>query len=165
VDSASVLCEHIEPPANLLDAIAAEVAGLSYPEVVQKRNTQEGCSNCHAQIDPVGVGLTQYDAAGYFTGVGTAADYGLVQKLEGAETPDFTTVSELASKLTQQAGFAPCMAEKVFVYTQGREPEESDKCTLDDAGARFNTDGGKFGSLVASLVETPSFRQRRAPIQ
>ncbi len=163
----SFLCEKLEVPADLLDEIQTEVAGLSYLEVIQKRNTLGTCSGCHALIDPIGVGFVQYDSLGTYDASVMPADFGLTPRFnalaEGQESFDFQSLAELSAALEKMPALGSCIAEKAFVYTQGRFPEDVDRCALDAVAQRFAADGFSFGSLLAGLIESPTFRLRRAP--
>lgn len=157
------LCQKLEVPAGLLSELSTELSGLTYVQVIEKRNTEPACSGCHALIDPLGAGFVQYDAAGHYDASVKPSDYGLTSRFQGAPSPDFTTLAQLSAQLKQMPQVASCVAEKAFVYTQGRFPEDADHCMLESVGKRFQESGYGFPSLVSALVRAPSFRMRRAP--
>lgn len=159
----SFLCEKVEVPPGLLESLESELSGLSYLEVVQRRNSDLACAGCHALIDPLGVGFAQYDAIGYYDASVSPDEFGLPQRFEGAAEPEYASLAELAQKLRSMPQLGACIAEKVFVYTQGRFPAEQDHCAVQRAGARFAEDGFRFAALLQALVEAPEFRVRRAP--
>lgn len=157
------LCQKLEVPAGLLADLASELSGLTYLQVIEKRNREPACGACHAQIDPLGVGFAQYDAAGHYDASVKPSDYGLTPRFVGAANPDFTSLAQLSAELKQMPQLAACVAEKAFVYTQGRFPGDADHCMLESVGARFAASGYGFPSLISALVQSPSFRTRRAP--
>jgi hypothetical protein len=157
-------CEHLEPPPGTFDQVAMSLAGLTYPQVLAHRNTEEPCASCHARIDPVGVGFAHFDAVGLFDPNIDVAAFGLPQRLDGVEPAEYASLAELATKIAEAPEVSACMAERLFTYTQGRTPDAVDQCTLDAAGQRFASEGHQFQSLALALVESPSFRQRRAPV-
>ncbi|RYZ02412.1 MAG: DUF1592 domain-containing protein [Myxococcales bacterium] len=157
------LCQKLEVPAGLLSELSSELSGLTYLQVIQKRNTEAACGGCHAQIDPLGAGFAQYDAAGHYDASVKPSDYGLTPRFEGAQNPDFTSLAELSAELKQMPQLASCVAEKAFVYTQGRFPGDADRCMLQSVGKRFAESGYGFPSLISALTSAPSFRMRRAP--
>ncbi len=159
----SFLCQDLEVPTGLFDKIQTEVAGLSYVEVIQLRNTDGECAGCHALIDPIGAGFVQYDSIGAYDASVKPADFGLTPRFEGAANPDFQSLAELSAELKNMPELGGCIAEKAFVYTQGRFPEDADQCALDAVAERFAADGFSFGSLLAGLIDSPTFRLRRAP--
>jgi hypothetical protein len=157
------LCQTLEVPTGLLSELSEELSGLTYVQVIAKRNTEPACGACHAQIDPLGAGFVQYDAAGHYDASVKPSDYGLTTRFAGAPNPDFTTLAQLSQQLQQMPQLASCVAEKAFVYTQGRFPADADHCMLESVGQRFAASGYGFPSLIAALVQAPSFRMRRAP--
>ncbi|WP_438034078.1 DUF1592 domain-containing protein [Sorangium sp. So ce204] len=160
---AAFLCEKISIPAGLLEQLESELSGLTYLEVLQKRNTQEGCAGCHALIDPIGVGFAQYDKLGKYDGSIGIDEFGLEPRLEGAESESFDSLAALAAELRRSPDLAACVAEKLFIYTQGREPAAEDRCAIDASAGSFTQDGNRFRSFLTAIVRSPEFRLRRAP--
>lgn len=160
---AAFLCEEITIPAGLLEQFESELSGLSYLEVIEKRNTQTGCKECHARIDPIGVGFAQYDKDGVYDGSVGIRDFGLEPRFAGAANESFDSLAELAAELRRSPAVAACVAEKLFIYTQGRKPTAEDRCAIDAAAEGFSLDGNRFRSFLTSLVTSPAFRLRRAP--
>ena len=158
----SFLCEKLEVPAGLLEGLETELAGLSYVEVIQMRNTDVACAGCHALIDPLGAAFVQYDGVGHYDESISPSEFGLVPRFQGAENPDIASLADLSSELKKMPELAPCIAEKMFVYTQGRFPEDRDRCALEEIGKSFAEDGFRFPALARALVMSPAFRLRRA---
>jgi hypothetical protein len=157
----SFLCEKLEVPAGLLEGLETELAGRSYVEVIEMRNTDKACAGCHALIDPIGAAFVQYDGVGHYDESVSPSEFGLVPRFEGATNPDIGSLADLSSELEKMPELAPCIAEKAFVYTQGRFPTEQDRCALEDVGRRFAEEGFRFPALARSLVTSPAFRLRR----
>jgi hypothetical protein len=155
------LCEKLEVPPGLLESLESELSGLSYVEVIRMRNTDTKCAGCHALIDPLGVAFAQYDGVGRYDGSISPSEFGLVPRFDGAEKPEISTLSDLSRELEKMPELAPCIAEKMFVYTQGRFPQEKDRCALDEVGRRFADEGFRFPALARALVTSPAFRLRR----
>ncbi|WP_433931908.1 DUF1592 domain-containing protein [Sorangium cellulosum] len=160
---AAFLCQKIYIPAGLLEQLESELSGLSYVDVIKKRNTQEGCAGCHALIDPIGVGFAQYDKNGRYDGSIGIDEFGIEPRFEGAANESFDSLAALAAELRQSPELAACVAEKLFIYTQGREPASEDRCAIDAAAEGFAQDGNRFRSFLTTIVQSPAFRLRRAP--
>jgi hypothetical protein len=158
----ALLCQKLTIPSNLQAEIQDSVAGLSYPEVIALRNSKQPCAGCHAMIDPVGVAFSQYDAIGHFDSTVDIGEYGLPTRFEGLDTPEFTTLAQLSSNLAAESDTAACLAEKLFIYTHGREPEPADACVLQAAREKFAETDGSLPSILAAFVESPAFRMRRS---
>lgn len=160
---AAFLCQEITIPAGLLEQFESELSGLSYLEVIERRNTQSGCAECHSLIDPIGVGFSQYDKHGRYDGSIDVREFGLEPRFKGAANESFDSLAALAAELRRSPDLAACVAEKLFIYTQGREPTAEDQCVVDAAAEGFSLDGNRFRSFLTSLVTSPAFRLRRAP--
>jgi hypothetical protein len=159
----ALLCQKLTIPADLQAEIQSSVAGLSYPEVIELRNNEQLCAGCHAMIDPIGVAFGQFDSIGYFDSSVNIDEYGLPTRFAGLAEPEFATLAELADNLAADPAVSACIAEKLFIYTHGREPEAADACALEAARARFAQTDGKLPSILAAFVESPAFRLRRSP--
>jgi hypothetical protein len=137
--------------------------GLNRVEIVQKRNTEGQCKTCHAAIDPVGIGFVQFDHTGRFDATINATEYGIAPALPDANSPGFSTLGELATKVREMPQVAACLANRVFTYANGREPERADTCAIEAAGAAFAQNGNSFAAMLKGMVTEPTFRLRRAP--
>ncbi|HEX6240256.1 MAG TPA: DUF1585 domain-containing protein, partial [Polyangiales bacterium] len=157
------LCRDLHLPAGLLDSIGEELVGLSRLQIIEKRNTEAACKGCHAQIDPVGVGFAMFDASGRIDPKVDVSSFKLTPALPDADDPSFDSIAELGAKLQAMPEVASCLAERVFLYTAGRDATEADGCALASATERFNAEGEGFAALVQGIVESDGFRLRRAP--
>jgi hypothetical protein len=157
------LCENLELPAGLLDSIGDELVGLTRIEIIAERNERPACVPCHSQIDPIGVGYATFDAQGRFDPNVDLTDYPIASGFPDAEEPAFDSIAELGSKLRAMPDVANCMANRLFLYTQGRAPERADSCTIEATTRTFTREEHQFAALVRALVESESFRLRRVP--
>jgi len=156
------LCSSLTLAPDVAENLGNLLAGLNHVEIVKKRNTEGACKGCHAQIDPIGVGFEQFDKAGRFDAKVDASVYGIPPALPDAEDGRFTTVAELATKLRAMPEVSSCLASKVFIYTQGRDPENADACQLEAASKTFADNGNNFSAMLRGIVTSPAFRTRRA---
>jgi hypothetical protein len=157
------LCESLTLPAGLLDSIGDQLVGLTRIQIIKKRNEEGACKGCHAQIDPIGVGFAQFDATGRFDAKVQLSDYPIAAALPGADAPGFASIAELSAQLGAREQVASCLATRVFLYTQGRDPSSEDSCAVDAASREFAGQQRGFLALVQGLVEADEFRLRRAP--
>lgn len=156
------LCIDLQLPTALLDAVSDELEGLTFNQIFEKRNTDPACANCHALIDPIGVGLAAYDEAGRFTPDFDPSEFSIGARLPQADA-EFSTAGELAALLRGRGELARCLTQKMFLYADGREARVEDACTVAQATEKFASDQYRFASLLEGLVTSPNFRIRRAP--
>jgi hypothetical protein len=157
------LCQHMEIPPDLSDLIGEILVGLTRVEIVKKRNELATCKGCHAVIDPVGIGFSQFDGLGRFDKTFDWSVFGVAPGLPDAPSPAFSSIAELATKLQALPQVSACLSNRIFVYTQGREPERNDACGVEGASQAFAGSGNNFASMLRGLVTAPTFRVRRAP--
>jgi hypothetical protein len=156
------LCQELELPAGLIDSLGTELEGLTRAEMLEKRTTDARCSSCHQIIDPIGVGFAQYDSAGRFDESVMLDTFPLVPALAGSDPPEFGSIAELATQLRERQEVPECLSERVFLFTQGREPASEDVCSVDNVTRSFVSQQNSFEQLLVSLVNDPAFRLRQA---
>ncbi len=157
------LCRGLTIDPALAEMLGELLVGLSRVEIVKKRNTEAACSGCHAMIDPVGIGFVQFDHTGRYDGTINGSEYGVAAALPDAvASPGFNTLAELATKLQAMPEVSSCLATKVFIYAEGRDPVRADTCELESASKTFADNGNSFSAMLRGLVASPAFRSRRA---
>jgi hypothetical protein len=161
-----LLCEPVPPPDPNLDMAGAETdiaAGLSQRDVLARHRADPACAGCHALMDPIGLGLENYDAIGrYRTMDGMNA-------IDSAGTlpsgSNFTGPKELAALVAADPAFARCIVQKLYTYALGRAPDATpghlDTATLPALSARLAASGYSFADLALGIVTSPTFLNRR----
>jgi hypothetical protein len=157
------LCETLEVPPGLAEALGEQLVGLTRVQIVEKRNTEVACAGCHSQIDPIGVGLSEFDASGRFDPTFDKNQFGIQPALPDADAPGFSSVAQLSAQLAALPQVSACMAGRTFLYTHGREAIGQDSCAIESSAGAFIAEGHSFRSLLRATVEAPAFRTRRAP--
>ena len=157
------LCESLHPPPDLADTIGDLLVGLDRVGIVNARNMMPECVGCHASIDPIGIGFAQFDRQGIHDPSIDLSDYEITAGLPDAPDPAFSTIGELAAKLKALPAVPECLTERAFLYVNGRDPAANDACSVQAAAQSFAAQNHGFTTLLASLIDTPSFRLRRAP--
>ena len=122
------LCRSLSIPPDVAEALGEMLVGLNRVQIVQKRNTEELCKGCHSAIDPIGIGLRPVRPDGSLrrersTGPFTASPSALP---DAAPNGAFANLAELATKLRAMPEVSACLADKVFTYANGREPQAAD---------------------------------------
>jgi hypothetical protein len=158
------LCKSLSIPPDVAETLGDMLVGLNRVQIVQKRNTEDACVTCHGSIDPIGIGFVQFDQSGRFDAKIDGTVYGIAPALpDAAPNAAFANLAELAAKLRGMPEVAECLADKVFTYANGREPQAADRCAVSAAATAFADEGNSFPALLAGLADAPAFRLRRAP--
>ena len=151
------------PPADVpaLKEIGEEgVAPSSVRERLELHRQNPACATCHAQMDPLGFALENFDAIGRWrtTGEGGAPIDA------SATTPDGTTISgpgDLAQLLTSQPElFAATVVEKLMTYALGRGVEHYDSPVVRAVVREAADEGYRWSALISGIVSSSPFQMR-----
>lgn len=157
-----LLCVTIPPPpANLNTALPEPTeSAKTLRDRVQIHFTVPSCAACHLEMDPIGLGLEQFDGIGR----GRTKENGVVidasGKLDGVP---FTGPDSLGQAIHDHRGFPTCIVRKVFQYATGVAPDGSQVDTLDAMNARFIATGYRMKTLLGAVATSPAFRSFGAP--
>ena len=131
--------EEIDPKLPLRDRLALH-------------RDHKGCAGCHAGIDPWGLPLEQFDAAGLFHD----------HKEAGAKLPDATEVADFAALRAYLAG--PRMDRVAFstlkhlaTYAAGRTLTYNELVFLEERGLNFRRNGYRMQELVRFVITSDIF--------
>jgi hypothetical protein len=117
------------------------------------------CAACHASLDPIGLGLENYDAIGHYR---TAYESGLAIDSSGQiGTQAFTTPTQLAQILSADPHYAGCPSKKLVSLSLRRTLRMEDGPYVDQISMAWNS--GTIADLVKMLVTNDVFRFRRLP--
>ena len=153
------------PPAAVpeLEASEKEFKGRepTMRELMELHRAKPLCSSCHARMDPLGLGLENFNALGMWRESERDQPIDTKGQLITGET--FTGIRELKQVLTtgRRGDFYHCLTEKVLTYALGRGLEYSDIETVDAIVDRLEREGGSFSALLDGIVESAAFQKRR----
>jgi hypothetical protein len=120
------------------------------------------CGVCHNLIDPIGLGLENYDGIGRWRDT----DGGAAIDASGA-LPDgsaFHGAVELAGLLSKDPRVSSCLAGNLYTYALGRRPDNGATDGPQLGGLLRGADSGtgpRLQDLVLALVTSDAFRLRQ----
>jgi len=119
------------------------------------------CATCHDVMDPIGLGLENFDAVGKWRTREPGGDIDAHGQL--ADGTPITGAAELREALTARPEqFARVFTEKLLIYALGRGLEAYDMPTVRKIVRDAEGDDYRFSALVKGIVNSPAFRMRRA---
>jgi hypothetical protein len=151
------------PPPNVPPLIEGTeaAASASLRERMEKHRQEPLCASCHAQMDPIGFSLENFDGIGAWRDRDGTFPIDASGRLPGGD--QFSGAgglrSLLASKRKEQ--FLHCMAEKMLTYALGRGLEYYDRCALETIVAQMEKQDCRFSALVEAVVNSVPFQRRR----
>ncbi|HEY0708080.1 MAG TPA: DUF1592 domain-containing protein [Polyangia bacterium] len=164
----NLLCEHTPPPpANVpeLDNAAAPVTmtqSQNVRERLKAHREDPQCAGCHAVLDPIGLGLENFDAIGrYRTKYPNGDDVDASGMMPTGET--FSGLPALAALLARPSDtrLIDCSVDRLMTYALAREIGTADKPAVTQIRDTWKRQGLTLRNLLKTIIMSDSFRQRR----
>jgi hypothetical protein len=119
------------------------------------------CAVCHAQIDPLGFALENFDGVGKFRTTDTNAP--VDASGVWADGTKFNGPAEFRKVLlSHQDAFLATMTEKLMTYALGRGVETYDMPSLRRVIREAGSTDYRWSSLIVGIVKSTPFQMRRA---
>lgn len=172
------------PPPKDVPAIEPDIRGAkTIREQLTKHRQIESCAACHANIDPLGNALENFDVIGGWrefyrvvpgngrtqvrvptsfgrmNGVGKGPDVDSADKLSNGRS--FADIDDLKQLLlTDSEQFARALTEKLLVYATGHRLEFADRETVTAILTETRPKNHGLRTLVHEVVQSPTFRSK-----
>ncbi|MBV9470868.1 MAG: DUF1592 domain-containing protein [Abitibacteriaceae bacterium] len=150
------------PPPNLppLKEDKEAVNAATIRERMAQHRKDPACASCHAQMDPIGFGLENYDPVGAWRKMDGRFPVDASGTLTDGST--FQGPAQLKTILkSKKEVFVRCLTEKMLTYALGRGLESYDRCIVDDIVKKVAKNNYRFSALITAVVESDPFRKRR----
>jgi hypothetical protein len=151
-------------PPNIpkLEDLAGQVnANPTMREMMEIHRRKPECRGCHARMDPIGLGLENYNALGQFRTQEHGKRIDTAGKLlTGEKFADIASLKEILA-VGRRKDFYRCLSEKLLTYAIGRGVEYHDSTTIDLLTGRLEKNDGKLRELIQGIVESAPFQKRR----
>ncbi|MEK6773191.1 MAG: DUF1588 domain-containing protein [Bdellovibrionota bacterium] len=164
-----LLCQRIPPPPPSVDADVPPPPSteMSGPDCKKKRylsHSVQGssCIGCHAQMDPIGFGLEQYDVVGRFRSFEKLSDGSdnTSCPIDGAgsllEVGAFNGPADLTTRLISSGTLHSCMMKQYFHFVFGRTVSVADDGLISSTANQLQT-GARFSDVILSIVGSQQF--------
>jgi uncharacterized protein DUF1592/uncharacterized protein DUF1588/uncharacterized protein DUF1587/uncharacterized protein DUF1595/predicted xylan-binding protein with Ca-dependent carbohydrate-binding module/uncharacterized protein DUF1585/cytochrome c len=154
----TLLGERVPPPPPGVGVLAEpgkDSAPRSLRERLAEHRADPDCASCHAALDPLGFALEGFDALGR----ARTHDGELPVDTRG-ELADGTVLAglqDLRRHLLASGRFPRAMADALFVYALGREPDEADGRELASALAALSPEKLTLAGVIAAVCRTSAF--------
>jgi hypothetical protein len=155
------------PPADvpaLVAEVPAEGVTLTIREALAAHRASPECASCHAQMDPIGFALENFDAIGRWRDVEGG------RPIEAASTlPDGTVVDGVAGLkamlLRSPERFVSAVTEKLLMYAVGRNIQYYDAAAVRAVVRDATAENYTFAALIEGIAKSVPFRMRRVPAE
>ena len=154
------------PPPPDIPALAETTddgAALSMRAAMERHRANPACASCHAQMDPLGFALENFDAVGRWRDRGESKEAidasGILPDGTSFEGPE----GMRAALLRDPRRFVSTVTEKLLTYALGRNVESFDMPSVRAIVRDAEEDDYAFSSIVVGIVESTPFQMRMAP--
>jgi mono/diheme cytochrome c family protein len=152
------------PPPNVPTLKENSEGGkiTSVRERLEEHRKNPACATCHRVMDPLGFSLDNFDATGEWRSkeaVGVPVDAS-GQLADG--TPVTGPVALRQALLKHPEQFVRTMTEKLMTYGLGRGLEYYDMPVVRGIARDASRQNYRFSSIILGIVNSPSFRMKKA---
>jgi hypothetical protein len=173
-----LLCGELQQP----DPDKLPAGALEDPPIVADQSTRERiaaktgdplCAGCHAQINPLGFAMEDFDGLGRHRTTEKIFDElgELIAEvpIDAAVDPAFSgpshfTVdgaSALSAALATDPGANECLVVRWLEFSTARTRQVEDACSLPTLTTSLTEESGSIAALITSYTELPTFRVKR----
>lgn len=150
-----LMCQAIPaPPPDVDTTLPDETEAKTARERLTVHSTNASCAACHRLMDPIGLGLENFDAIGAYRAQDNGQNIDASGDLDGVS---FTDPAGLADALAQNPSVPGCLARNVFRYAWGRLETQADEAFISELTNGFQGSAYQMRQLFSSLVAAPSF--------
>lgn len=158
----NLLCQTLDPPpANVNNVAPTPTEATTTRERFAEHSSNAVCAGCHRLVDPIGLGLENYDPIGAFRttdGPGPVDATGEIVDAGADIEGPFNGAIELSQRLAQSQLVADCTANQWFRFALGRIEASDDACALEAIYKGFDGSGHDVRRLITEIVLSEAFR-------
>ncbi len=152
------------PPPNVPDLPddEAKLGGQTLREILARHRAEKSCAACHERFDSIGLAFERYGPVGEARtlDLGGRPVETHVEFPGGGEGDGFEGLRAYLNA-SRREEFVSNFNRKLLAFALGRTLMPSDDATLKAMRDQFESDGGRFSTLVETIVTSPQFRYQR----
>ena len=152
-----LLCEKIPnpPPDVNFSVLVNPPAGLkTMRQILALHHQNPVCAGCHNLMDPIGLGLENFDGAGQYRRTQKGAVINPSGTLDGIP---FSNAIELGEAVAKDPNTAPCLVQRLYSYAVGGLSKNGDEVELSYLNKQFAEEGYRVPSLMKTIALSPAF--------
>ncbi len=152
-----LLCQDLPaPPAGLNTAIPEATEDTpTMRDRVDQHNTDPTCAACHKMMDPIGLGLENFDGVGRWRTTENGVEIDPSGDLDGAA---FADAWDLGGVVAENAAFGGCVSDTLLQAAVGHVLAEREDPLADWHADGLKESGYRVRWLLKDLVMGPAFR-------
>jgi hypothetical protein len=129
--------------------------GSSVRAVLEAHRQNPACAACHQLMDPIGLGLENFDSVGAYRTMDNSAPIDATGDLDGVA---FKDEASLSTALRNHPNAAGCFVTKLYENAQGRSPLDVDAAVIAGLSKQFEDNGHRANQLLVDIVSSDAYR-------
>jgi hypothetical protein len=161
-----LLCQKVPTPPPNVDFSIVNNPDSRYPtqrDRVMAHNENPSCAGCHKIMDPIGLGLENFDGSGSFRATENGVQIDASGTLDGV---DFKDALGLAEALRDNPALPECLVQRLYHYSVGGPPaaESQHRAFLDYVNEEFALDEYRLRDLLRTIALSDAFTRIEEPL-
>lgn len=154
----SLLCDVIPPPPVDVNTALPEPTGerRTMRERLQSHLTGDTCSGCHSLMDPVGLGLENFNGLGQYRRTDNGAE---IIPSGNIDADRFTDAVDLSRLLHDNPNVGPCIADRMYRYATGHAETDAELDELGRITDFYTAQGYRVRQLMFGIATSDGFRR------
>jgi hypothetical protein len=148
-----LLCQDIPAPPPNVPAFPEAAPGTVRQRLTAHR-MNPACFSCHQVMDPVGLGLENFDGIGAFRTLDDGQPIDASGDLDGVA---FTGPRDLATALKNDPDSSTCIARNVYRYAVAHIEADGEQGSVAALAKSFQDNQYRFQALLDAVVKSPGF--------
>ena len=153
-----LLCDRVPPPPANLNVALPPVSPDA--KTLRMRLTSHAsiaaCSSCHHLMDPIGLGLENFDGLGVYRPTDNDAAIDASGDLDGKA---FRDASDLAQVIHDHPNVGPCLARRLFRYAVGHLESIGEEAEIQHLADGYAAAGYRMQKLMIAIATSDAFRR------
>jgi len=153
-----LLCQKVpDPPGNVNFNLVQDTKNPNFKTARQRldaHRTAPTCAGCHKLIDPIGLGLEQFDSLGEYRPAENGAMIDASGELDGVK---FTDAAGLGKVLHDNPNTTSCLVSRLYTYAAGRQAEKGEAEWMKFLNSDFASNGYRLPDLMRTIVTSDAF--------
>lgn len=159
-----LLCQKVPtPPANVNFTLVQDTKNPQYKTArarLAAHATDATCAGCHKIMDPIGLGLEEFDSGGSLRSTENGVEIDNSGVLDGVK---FTDAAGLAKAVHDNPAAPACVVSRAMAYGLGRLPAKTETGWQTAMQDGFKQANYRFPDLMRAIATSPEFYRVAPP--
>jgi hypothetical protein len=153
-----LLCQVVpSPPANVNFTVVQDTNNPNFKTARDRltaHRTEATCAGCHKIMDPIGLGLENFDGAGQFRSAENGAPIDPSGEIDGNK---FSDSASLGKAIHDNPSATACLSNSLYRYAAGRDFDPGERDWQKYLGEQFAGNGYRLPNLMKTIATSDAF--------